>query len=267
MSTPLALALREVLSERDEHVSQVDHPHAYASEAQKCSRQIAFRLLAMPGTSELTTTSLLAFDLGNRLHDHVQRAFAKLYPDSFTPETPWAFPPDNLVTGRADGIYTNEDGERVVIEIKSMNPLTFSKCDRRGIPNYEHALQAHISAFVLGASLIHIVYVNKAGKQEDEPIIEWLAEADHAMAEIEIERLRSIVLQTNQGILPDTFYDGDTIDDPSRKKWPCAYCNWRDLCIQTGAGEKRLVHPTVTKRSATHVRFVAANDRTLESAS
>lgn len=241
--TPLEIALQDVLKARKgPHVSQTSELHATASEAQKCARQISFRLLGVGASEEFSTTTLLAFHLGDELHGVTQDALAQLYPD-FQREVVWSLFPKYHVTGRADGLFTDEEGRRVVVEIKSMNPLTFQRTDKRDTPNYEHALQAHISAFALDADLIYIIYVNKAGKQDTSPVLEWLAEADHATAEIEAMRMHDAVRKAKEGILADRFYDGEIISDPSSKKWPCTWCSWRSECIQAGAGEKRLIMP------------------------
>jgi len=257
--TPLERALQSVLTEREPHVSTVDHPHAFASEAQKCSRQIAFRLLEVAGATEFSTTTLLAFDIGNRVHAHVQAAFRQVYPD-FKDEIAWVLEPEQKVSGRADGLYTDDEGRKVVVEIKSMNPMAWAQAARRDMPHYEHALQAHLSAYVLGAQVIHLVYVNKAGKQDDSPVLEWVAEADLAMAEIELARLQQVVDLAETGVAPERWYDGDVIERPESKKWPCAYCAWREQCVQLGGGEVQLLNPKVAKRSSTAVHLVKAND-------
>lgn len=247
--TPLEIAMRDTLQNRKgPHVSQTSEPHATASEAQKCARQISFRLLGVGQSEEFSTTTLLAFHLGDEIHGITQDALAQLYPD-FQSEVVWSLFPKYHVTGRADGLFTDDEGRRVVVEIKSMNPLTFQRTDKRDTPNYEHALQAHISAYALQADLIYIIYVNKAGKQESSPVLEWLAEADHGIAEIEAMRMHGAVQKANQGILSDRWYDGDIISDPSAKKWPCAWCAWRSECIQAGSGEKRLIIPTPLVRN------------------
>lgn len=218
----------------------------------------------MPGAEEPNLTSLIAFDVGNRLHARVQAAFARLYPESWKDEVTWSLPPDDLVTGRADGFYLDEDGIPTVVEIKTMNPMSYSRANRRDMPSADHALQAHLSAFVLGAQAIHIVYVNKAGKQDEEPVAEWLAEANLFLAEIELMRLRAVVQQTHEGILPDRFYDGDTIENPLTRRWPCQWCAWREQCVQLGPGDKQLLHPKVAKRSATTLRVLRSEDGDLK---
>lgn len=237
--TPLQEALRAVLLEGDGHVSHVDWPHAYASEALKCSRMIGLRLLTNDtGHEQVRLNSLLAFSLGDHIHERIQSAFKLLYAD-FVEEVRWERRDWNM-TGRADGMYTDDEGVRVIVEIKSMTPAMFVKAVKRDAPHYEHALQAQISAVAKDAQAVHLVYVNKAPRQTEEAMAEWYAEVDTSATMAEIERLSTIVANANAGILSERFYDGDVIDNPERKKWPCEYCNVREWCIRLGAGEKRL---------------------------
>lgn len=266
--TPLQEALRTVLLRGDGHTSHVDWPHAYASEALKCSRMVALRLLTGDaGHEAVRLNSLLAFSLGDHIHERIQAAFAELYPD-FQAEVRWERKDWNM-TGRADGMYTDDDGVRIIVEIKSMTPAMFAKAVKRDAPHYEHALQAQISAVAKDAAAVHMVYVNKAPRQAEEAMAEWYAEVDMPATLAEIERLCAIVDNANAGVIPERFYDGDIIDNPERKKWPCDYCAVREWCLKLGPGEKRLTAHALDLLKAQaapsgSTRIVIGNDGAIE---
>src|SRR5690242_12699905 len=90
MSAPSAAKLppvdeclfEHVDSLREPHVSQHDHPHAYASEALGCDRKIGFRLLDTPKSNPVDGSSKVTFWVGDAIHDLVQQAILKRYPDA-----------------------------------------------------------------------------------------------------------------------------------------------------------------------------------------
>lgn len=246
--------VQRYLRTRPRRSSRFTWPHAYASEALKCSRQVAFRVLGPAVDVEAEPfpfNALIAFRIGEDLHDLVQCAFEAEYPN-FRREVEWS---QGEVTGRADGLYGDEDLQ-IVVEIKSVNRDGFMRAKRRDQPHIEHEMQANISAYALQAALLHIVYVNKGAKPGEPVMLEWLIPATPDAAELELDRLRSIVTGlTSTGTLPDRFMDGDVIDDPAKKKWPCAYCDYRPTCIALGPGRVALSHgpvdgPSLTVRAA-----------------
>lgn len=225
--------LRAALTRDKDHKTRNNLPHAYASQAGGCSRQISFKLAFTDGEpEEFSIQTLLAFRIGNDVHAIVQDALQKSQPDCEV-EVPWMF---KAVSGRADGLYVMEDGTRVVVEIKTLSPWSFDKASNRDKPHAEHVMQAQLSALALDAQFVRIIYVNKASRMDKTAHKDWLIPFDPGLAEIEFDRLNHSAHLVRQGLLGPRFYDGDIIDDPAKTKFPCGWCAFKSACIELGPG-------------------------------
>jgi hypothetical protein len=225
------------------------------SSAGKCARSIGLQISGLTATNPPDGYSLVNFHIGDKIHDMVQKAIIAHWPDAQT-EVEGAI--DDFLTGHCDVLYTAEDGEKVVCEIKSIADFGFELATGAELksngrwkkkekviegPKREHKLQAAIYALMFGAKYVAIVYVRKTATKGEVVTWEWrfnLKEL-YDMASEEISRQRAIVAQVRANELPEREWEGGIIDDPAKTKWPCSYCDHRDSCIQLGPGTVKIV--------------------------
>ena len=220
-----ATVLRLLRERKPPHVSRNGSPHAYASEAGACARQIGYRLEDSPCGTDGRESSLpaqIAFAIGDHLHEFVQRAFYELYPDAEF-EKSWDL---GYLSGRADVLYMR-DGELTVAEIKSTAAGTFGKIVSS--PYSHHLLQASISAVAMGAELAHIIYVNKSSRDDVPGLVEFVMPVDKYNIGVELNRLRNIV--ENVDNMRKLRASSEGLTDPTKNKYPCMYCQFRQRCL------------------------------------
>lgn len=225
--------------------------HASASSAGGCARAIGFRIVAIEPSNPITPDALVNFYIGDAVHDVVQKAIVTHWPDATTEVTGQV---DDFLTGHCDVLYTAEDGEKVVCEIKTVSDFAYELATGDALksngrwkkkqpdppqgPKTEHVLQDLIYAHMFDAKYIAIVYVRKTAAK-DEPILkEWrfvAADFDHQL-QAELQRLREIVTTVREGNLPARKFDGNTIYDPLKTRWPCSYCSYLTLCSKLESG-------------------------------
>ena len=216
------------------HTSRVDYPHAYASEAHKCSRQIALRVAEVDRSNEIDTKGRFAAWQGTAIHRLIQGAMEFKY-DNLEFEKPFELP-KHPVTGYADIVGTN-----VVGDIKTMHGYAFDLAvhGKRGRPaegpKMEHVIQAAIGAEALGRASIRIIYWNKAAQSNSDLSAQWTVPYDMGLRQEvsnELTRMGRIVEGVESKQLPARVYNGEVITDPGGTKWPCTYCGWQDICIK-----------------------------------
>lgn len=222
MST-LTDALTAHLNKR-EHPSGNDDTHAHASEAGMCARAIQYRVQRIPRTDPHPLTTLISFRIGSDLHLAVQEALKSVRPD-IRLEVAWS---QGQVSGHADGVYDLPLGRAAVVEIKTAGPFAWKYMT---VPKHEHRLQASVNALAVGATHLHIIYLNIAAKSGEDPIREFVLPADLDAARLEIDRLQAIALQEEQA---DREQWG-LILEPERTAFPCGYCSWFTQCCADGA--------------------------------
>ena len=196
---------------------------ARASSAGGCSRAIWYRAHGEPPTEETSLAGLLSMQIGTDLHRHLQAALLRLYPDAQC-EVEWSR--DN-VSGHADALYEDDDGQLTVAEFKTMNPRAWQYATQI---KPEHLLQASIYAVALDAPMLHIVYVNTGAVAGESPVREFKRPANFADGAAELMRLWDISLSPE---LVVAEYDGRRIG-PADGRYPCTYCSWRTACIDAG---------------------------------
>lgn len=216
--------------------------HAYASEAGNCDRQLYYRLLLQPGTDPDAApdlaTSTIAYHIGNNLHDEWQAMMAKLHPNNFTGEVKWqhpAAPEVATVSGRCDGIYKDDRGKRIALEIKSMSGYRYKVAMKSGRPYTRDAMQAALSMYVLEADEVQLVYLCKDWIDvENEPMCMWTYPVLPSVAIHELDR-QTRILRTVQtrGPIPARTARGEIIDNIDKDP-ECRYCVFYDLCELQG---------------------------------
>lgn len=232
--TPLQKKISHDLQHREPHVSQNPLPHAWASEALNCSRQISLRMHEITGDGERDLRPMLAGKIGTFLHTLVQQALVDLFPGCQT-EIRWDV---GYLSGRADGLYAAD--VPTVVEIKTMGMRAFGRAVKTGRPSSEHKMQAELTALAKGAENVHVVYINRALDMRNPAMLEWEEPAELDLADIERGRLKNITTETREGVVSEAWYSGDVITDPYDVKWPCTYCQYRPQCSMIGPDARPL---------------------------
>ena len=160
---------------------------------------------------------------------------------------------EDFITCRADLKYPAEDGQVVCAEIKSVSDFAYklatgAKLKSNGQwnkkdqvaegPKREHILQVGISAKSIGAAYLCIVYTRKTAAKDEPIIAEWRFKINELSDKIdaEIERLKGIVQLVINGQLPPREYEGESIYEPLKKRWPCSYCSYLTACSKLETG-------------------------------
>lgn len=227
-----------------------DKPHANASSAGGCARAIGFRVAGVESSNPITGDALFNFSIGDAIHDTIQTAMLTAIPGA---EKEINGVIEDFITCRADLKYPAEDGEMVCTEIKSVSDFAYkiatgaklksngqwNKKDQKAEgPKREHILQVGISAKSIGAAYLCIIYTRKTAAKDEPVIAEWrfkINELDDKIND-EITRLKEIVRLVINGQLPPREYEGDTIFEPLKQRWPCSYCGYLTACSKMESG-------------------------------
>lgn len=224
-------------------------PHAYASDALKCSRQVALKSLfagdllpvidgrVIEPKEEMGLQGLIATYLGTEFHELIQNAMlASGRYEGLAVEVYWSL---GFLSGYADGFYIDPSGRRTILEIKTQSRWRFQKADTAGEPFDDDVMQAMLSAYALNAEQIHLVYIAKEGSGRNGPLREFFVDYDYEKIKPEIDRLSSLVYNAKHGKLPDRYLPEErrVVADPEDEYWPCAFCPVMDICKVLGSGE------------------------------
>lgn len=224
--------------------------HANASDAGKCARSIAFKMIDFPATNPPGADSLMNFYIGDVIHDIVQKSILDRWPDAKA-EVKGKL--EDYITVRVDVLYPSEDEKLVTCEIKTVSDFAFEKATALKLksngrwakkaqepegPKREHILQNTIGAKILNADYIAVVYIRKTAAKDEPILFEWRYKTDKFQEETEQEltRLRAVVESMRENKLPEREYEGSIIENPAKVKFPCGYCNYKEACISLGPG-------------------------------
>ena len=222
------------------------------SEAYGCARKIALRIGGIPEAHEPNNETLLAFKLGNTMHELLQDSMHSLWSD-FESEVVVDLRPLGFdMSGHADGLYSIGD-KQMVLEIKTQSSFGFKLALKANKPKIEHVCQAAIYAAGLGADAVHLVYICKEGSYRDgvKPgqMLEWRydltddfdGQTVEQIAMAELWRQQEIVDGVKDGRIPlrscwdDKVNEFVVVDSPppyqgKGQPWNCRYCEHRDNC-------------------------------------
>ena len=151
-----------------------------------CMRQMAYDLMGVTPTDKISrpigAELQRTFDVGTWYHIYIQNI---LYRIGWLEqaEVP-VINKEKYLNGKADGVFKEEVfGEKVVLEIKTMNNWNFSKAIFK--PFKKHEFQASLYARELGAKKVLYLYINKDTSEIREFLMpineEQLAIADKKM--------------------------------------------------------------------------------------
>jgi len=245
------------------------------SDAGGCERQRWYKGMGFDESETPDMQTLLAFHVGNSIHDFVQEAFVRqavMGGVSVDVEVPVDCRQLGVdLSGSADLVVTYSDGHKVVVEFKSAS--AYGSKLAKVAPKREHVAQAGLYARGLGASAIHIVYVAKESSFRDkvragdvyehyfelnDSVFEGRLETVFDITEFELIRYKRVEKCLDAGLLPHpVVYDetrGDdnwsrlrTVEEPgpfgvgSKKlHWECRYCLYNSLCHSIGPDEVQL---------------------------
>ena len=215
------------------------HPgYSWASEAEKCSRSVGYRIAGEPVTNKLRLYSRWNFLQGNHLHEVIQKAAAKRYGRDIEFEVGWEM---ENISGRADAVTASS-----VWEIKTINVFGFKRAvyPARGRPasgpESSAIMQGFLAASALGKQTVKIILATKEPSKAKETVtaawdFEW-TDARRREVDAEVKRLQSIANLVRAGDLPKpVLHDGRLITDPASVNFPCGYCAYKEACISRGA--------------------------------
>jgi hypothetical protein len=256
---PAYLALeRRMRAARDEAGPKptADGTPLRSSMAGDCTRKIAFQVLGVEPAIELSTETLITFDVGNSYHEVIQEALAAELGAQL--EVVASHKTTYAVSGSADAVY---DQPKTVVEIKSMKAFAWDLAvngndyDYVGPgPKKEHITQAAMYALApeIDAQYLHMIYVNK----DTGEIAEWVLglhqplfhlggmDTAASLGKAELIRLKQVLLDLEGGTFPARDIPGFGVvrvrppaADSKDKPWNCRYCGWQPICAKQQADE------------------------------
>ena len=230
------------------------------SDAGSCERARSFKAAEIPPSELFDTRTLIAFELGNSLHEVIQAAFSGQEDFEFESEAIVTFEdPSISISGHTDGIITFPSGKKIILEIKTMSgygaKTTFSSGPKRS-----HVAQAGLYALGADAQGVLIVYVSKESVMRSPikpgSIASWYYDmedevyADESLSDVvaaEIERFARPTRAVERGMIAEALICDDdgylNSMEPSggygtrTKWWECGYCLYNSLCHELGPGE------------------------------
>lgn len=227
---------------RPKHVPSSSGMRAFASEAGNCDRQLFYRLQRYgtldPDSEPDDVTSTIAFHIGNNIHDQWQAMMGRLYPGNFTGEVKWQYPlapATAIVSGRCDGLYTDESGNKIALEIKTISSWGYKKAVSKNSPKPEHVLQAALSQYALAADMIQVVYICKEWVDPGIPCITiWTYPVGNDVSIRELNRMARIVRTVQaKDPVPPRMARGIPITN-ILKDDNCRYCSFSEFCEVDG---------------------------------
>ena len=205
---------------------------------------------------------MLAFELGNAIHESLQEMMLQLDGFNTAIEVPvdlsgWGV----SLSGHCDAVMTNSEGKCMVVEIKTMSGYGAVRHFVGG-PKREHVAQAGLYAAGLDADAILIIYVAKEAAYRKSlsvrpgQIMQWYYELDEEVypdesvrdvMQMELNRFARVERELSKNRLPEPLVqDEETLemfrvdlpgpfDQPSKHHhWECRYCVYNSACVEHG---------------------------------
>lgn len=164
-----------------------------------CSRQMTYDLMGTEPTDKIKRKVSgglqRTFDVGTWYHVYFQTLLFNMgYLEAS--EVP-VVNKERFLNGKADGVFKpHVFGERVVLEIKSMNNWTFQKAIFK--PFKHHEFQASLYARELGVKKILYLYINK----DTSEIRDFLMPINEEQLEIADKKMEIVINSIKEGTLP-----------------------------------------------------------------
>lgn len=164
-----------------------------------CMRQMTYELMKIAPTDKITrpigAELQRTFDVGTWYHIYIQSILYKigLLEQAEVP----VVNREKYLNGKADGVLKEEVfGEKVVLEIKTMNNWNFTKAVFR--PFKKHEFQASLYARELGAKKVLYLYINK----DTSEIREFLMPINDEQLSIADKKMNTIIKHVEEGTVP-----------------------------------------------------------------
>ena len=232
------------------------------SAAGSCERQRGFNAINAKPTEHRSAETMLAFELGNAIHESLQEMMLQLDGFNTAIEVPvdlsgWGV----SLSGHCDAVMTNSEGKCMVVEIKTMSGYGAVRHFVGG-PKREHVAQAGLYAAGLDADAILIIYVAKEAAYRKSlsvrpgQIMQWYYELDEEVypdesvrdvMQMELNRFARVESELSKNRLPEPLVqDEETLemfrvdlpgpfDQPSKHHhWECRYCVYNSACVEHG---------------------------------
>lgn len=164
-----------------------------------CIRQMTYDLMKVTPTDRITrpigAELQRTFDVGTWYHIYIQCILYRIgYLEQA--EVP-VINKEKFLNGKADGIFKEEIfGEKVVLEIKTMNNWNFSKAVFK--PFKKHEFQASLYARELGAKKVLYLYINK----DTSEIREFLMPINEEQLSIADKKMKTVIEHVKSGTFP-----------------------------------------------------------------
>jgi len=213
--------LREIIDKfyLDRQKDKEQH-HFYVTDAGRCSRAIFFKFKNVP-RKEIEANILRLFDHGDHIHQLIMKSLLSTR-DIHVVASEVNIPPQEIITGRADAVLS--DGKELyVLDIKSMNSMVFRTLEK---PKEENINQIQLYLHYLRIPKGILLYVNK----DNQELKEFIVKYDQAIAKNLLKDLEGLKEKIDSNIVPDRISGYSS-------SWQCQYCQFREVCSLTGAGE------------------------------
>ena len=267
-------AYSEWMSAQDHHKDHAALTTFRFSGVMGCSRQLGYLAAGYEQSDPMDGSSLAITAMGSLLHEDIQEAIAKRWPDATFEGRGQV---GDLISGRYD-VDLPEDDE--LVELKTVGAYKFDlaiglfrspgkgqparlRSDGGKGPSLAHICQGGFNAAAHGRSTVRIVYVSREAvsvQKADEAGLdhiarfwaEWTFEPKvwEPLVLAETERLAKIRALVDDGQLPDRS-DIDDNGKPMKiditKHWRCKYCSFAQKCKADGPGRIAITKLRVLK--------------------
>lgn len=218
------------------HVSDL----GYALDGERCARELYLRLRGSPARP-LTDGELLMFDRSHSLHARLTELIAPNLPAGWTvafvehalvvddAARSLGLVPDPVEAGQLDVELHGPNGERIILDYKTMRGRAFQFLEHRG-PYETHKLQVRTYALARDADMGALLYADREGQnfcrqfavQRDDDQVRSAAAKVKAIAESPIAPpVLTPILERRENKGPDSL----SLKEP----WQCARCRYRDV--------------------------------------
>ena len=206
--------------DREREKEERERVRFYVSESGKCPRAIFFRFKRAP-KKELEAERLRVFEFGNHIQQIVLRP---LFSKGIVRTTEVPISPQEIISGRADIIISDAQGQPWVVEVKSISgKMNFEKMEKP-MPEHYEQLQLYLHYFKIPKGVI--LYVNKDTLQ----LKEFIYNYDENFVKLLIKRFEKLKSKIESNIVPSRLSDYP-------ENWQCKGCEYREICDIALAGE------------------------------
>ena len=207
--------------EREREKEERERVRFYVSESGKCPRAIFFRFKRAP-KKELEAERLRVFEFGNHIQQIVLRP---LFSKGIVRTTEVPIPPQEIISGRADIVISDEQGQPLLVEVKSISgkKVDFKKMEKP-MPEHYEQLQLYLHYFKIPKGII--LYVNKDTLELKEFIFDY----DKNLVNLLMARFEELKSKIESNIVPSRLADYPF-------NWQCKSCEYREICDIASAGQ------------------------------